>query len=193
MCNSHLIFSLGLNIIKVVATAQALTALVSANEAIVLDVGFSGTGIYVMGNGLLIKTTWVALGGNFFTQSLARVAQTTMPIAKEWKHALTAGDLTAQEAQWLNSHLDTARQRWSDAVLEALKPLALHLPRHIYLTGGGSKLPGLAKSLRLASAMYHYAPEVTSLKINSSPTIKNLVGQFDEQLFALAIGLGSRK
>ncbi len=183
--------SLGLNIIKMVAASHALAAIVPASDAIVLDIGFSGTGIYLIQNGMVANAKEIPFGGNFFTQSLAQATQTKPMVARELKHSLTGNELPAHERKWIQTHLADSCQRWGQAVLELLISLAINksVPRKIYLTGGGSKLAGLDKLLGRLAAPCDYAPDVAYLKL---PPMKNRVGRWDINLFALTVGVGMK-
>jgi cell division ATPase FtsA len=63
------------------------------------------------------------------------------------------------------------------------------LPRRIYLTGGGSLLPGLDKLLRTNPDPFDAAPEVSRLLGPVLPGIKDVTEALDYNLFALTISL----
>ncbi len=202
---------LDLAIANIVAATQALAALTPCAEAILLDIGLSGTDICLIRDNALVGTAWVPFGGGFFTQALAQALDVKPEKAVELKHALAAGSLAAGEANWINGRLDSPRQRWYEAVLEALIGLAdmppgdepddsggallaanhldRLLPRRIYLTGGGSLLPGLDKLLRAKPAPFQGAPEITRLGNRAWPGLKDKTDSLDYDLFPLTLSL----
>lgn len=182
---------LDLTIVNIVATWQALAAVVPYAEAIVLDVGFSGTDICLIRGDALVAAGWIPLGGEFFTLSLAQALEIEPGETKRLKHALANGDLSQDEVEQTEAYLDEAYGRWYDAVMELLSKLSGErpLPRKIYLTGGGSLLPGLDKLLRADPAPFNRAPEVVRLGQHLPSTAKDLTEGLDYNLFSLALSL----
>lgn len=178
---------LNLSLLSCVASSQALAALLPRQQAMVLEIGFSGTGIYLVRNGLLHAANWVAFGGNFFSQALAQSASLKLDTANQLKHDFTNGVLSSHERNWVNKHLEAPRQRWHEAVSAELTELAqAHgIPRRIYLTGGGSQLTELDKRLRIETAPFDGAPEILRLK-SMLPAAFN---QSDGCLFAVLAGI----
>ncbi len=156
---------LELALINLVAAPQSLTAVVPQREAILIDIGALGTGLHLIRHDVLVSTSWWPQGGQFFTQSLCRAFRCLPEEAEALKRAyadqvlstsdkdLVARSLAKPIAIWLESlagHLQqmTSRQvacRPTDAPLDSDR--ADHLPGRIYLTGGGSLLPGLSQAL----------------------------------------------
>ena len=133
---------------------------------------------------------WMPFGGYFFTQSLARSMDIEPATAKAFKHALADGDLPPQKASELETHLAVLRRRWHLAVLGVLTELspADSLPRRIFITGGGSLLPGLDKLLRTDPVPFDAAPEVSLLGRQALP-VKDLTGALSNNLFTLTLSL----
>jgi cell division ATPase FtsA len=182
---------LDLTIVNIVATWQALAAVVPYAEAIVLDVGFSGTDICLIRGDALVAAEWIPLGGEFFTLSLAQALEIEPGAAKRLKHALANGDLSQDEVEQAEICLDEAYGRWYDTVMELLTKLSRErpLPRKIYLTGGGSLLPGLDKLLRADPTPFNCAPEVARLGQHLLSKVKDLTEGLDYNLFSLALSL----
>jgi hypothetical protein len=111
--------------------------------------------------------------------------------AEKLKLNFAAAKLSPTEAGQVDTHLSGARQRWQEAVMEFLLASAgsRPLPRKIYLTGGGSLLPGLDKLLRANPAPFDRVPEVAWLGALSLPAIKDLTNSIDYHLFTLALSL----
>lgn len=181
---------LDLAIANIVASPHALASITPHTEAIVLDIGFSGTDLCLIRNDALVATDWMPLGGYFFTQSLAKVMGLGLEEAKTLKHAYSNGALTAAEVAQVETYLEPLRSRWYEAVMEVLTDLSLDkaLPKRIYMTGGGSLLPGLDKLLRSDPLPFDSAPEVFQLGRKKLSSIKDLTDSLDYNIFALTLG-----
>jgi cell division ATPase FtsA len=182
---------LDLAVANVVAAPQALASVTPYAEAIILDLGFSGTDICLIRDDALVAADWVPFGGYFFTQSLARTMNIDLVKAEKLKCSLAKGELGRVDASQVEDHLAGPRTRWYDAIMDVLTGLSLDkpLPRRIYMTGGGSLLPGLDKLLRTNPAPFDSAPEVTQLSQHSALTVKDLTNSLDYNFFALTVSL----
>lgn len=182
---------LDLAIANIVAAPQALAATIPATESIILDIGDSGTDVCLLKDDALIGAAWVPFGGYFFTQALARSLDVDHLQARGLKHALAGDDLDRRERDRLNALLDEARRRWYEAVIDLLIDLAVGqpLPRRIYMTGGGSLLPGLDKLLRTHPAPFDAAPELFQLGVQSSFPFNVRPDGLDFNLFSLTLSL----
>ncbi len=182
---------LDLTLTNIVASPQALAFITPYPEAIVLDIGFSGTDICLIKGDALVAADWTPFGGYFFTQSLARSMELDQASANRIKHNFANDDLSEAEAYLLESHLVALRQRWYDAVMEILTNLspAKPLPRRIFMTGGGHLLPGLDKRLRANPEPFEKAPEILVLNKQTGIPFKDLTEALDYKFFALALSL----
>jgi cell division ATPase FtsA len=182
---------LDLILVNIVAAPQALASLAPHTESIILDAGFSGTDICLIRNNALVAAAWIPFGGYFFRYGLAQAMNVELAIAKELIHTLAGGQLAAREAAKLEGYLQPLRHRWYEGVMEVLADFSydVPLPRRIYLTGGGSLLPGLDKLLRTNPAPFDSAPEVSRLIGLSLPGIKDITEALDYNLFALTLSL----
>lgn len=182
---------LDLALANIIAAPQALASLAPHTESIILDIGFSGTDICLIRNNVLVAADWVPFGGHFFRHGLAQAMNIEPAAAKELIHALTGGRLASREVAKVETFLMLLRQRWYEAVMEVLAEFSydIPLPRRIYLTGGGSLLPGFDKLLRTDPDPFDSAPEVSRLLGQSLPGIKDVTEALDYNLFALAISL----
>jgi cell division ATPase FtsA len=181
---------LDLAVANVVAAPQALASITPHANAILLDIGSSGTDVCLIKNHALVAADWMPLGGHFFTQSLARSMGIGPVRAKEVKHLFTTGRLPQSETEAVIEGLEAPLQRWYDALMDVLADLSLEaaLPRRIYLTGGGSLLPGLDRLLKTNPMPFDAAPEVSRLT-QPLPAIKDLTDELDYNLMALTISL----
>lgn len=182
---------LDLALANIVAAPQALAATIPAAESIILDIGNSGTDVCLLKDDALIGADWVPFGGHFFTQVLARSLEVDQTQARALKHTLISDDLDRRERSRLETLLDEPRRRWYEAVIDLLADLAAgqRLPRRIYLTGGGSLLPGLDKLLRTNPAPFDAAPELFQLGVHSSFPLHVLPDGLDFNLFSLTLSL----
>jgi cell division ATPase FtsA len=180
---------LDLTIAGIVASPHALAAAVPQAEAIILDVGYTGTDICLIKNDALVAADWIPFGGYFFSRALARHMNISQSEADALKLAFARSELEAETAQQIDAHFETLRQRWYTEALEMMTGLAGHkpLPRQIYLTGGGSLLPGLDKWLRSNPEPFISAPEVNWLGRQPLPFIKNSTESLNYDLFALTL------
>ena len=181
---------LDLSLANVVASPQALAAMVPYADAVILDIGFSGTDVCLIKGNALVSADWMPFGGYFFTQSLARSMHIDQPTARALKHALSKDELSEEKAEQVELHLAPIRRRWHKAALELLTERSPYnsLPRRIFMTGGGSLLPGLDKLLRTNPDPFDSAPDVSQLVSQGLP-VKDLTGALDYNLFALTISL----
>lgn len=178
-------------LVNVIAASQGLASLVPQPEGIVLDVGYAGTTICLIKNDALVATSWLPFGDSFFLQPLAESLDIGPRDAMQLKQAWSAGELGAEEAHYLDLRLANVRQRWYEAVLTTLLKFSKGgaLPWKIYLTGGGSLLPGLEALLVSDPLHFNRAPDVTRLGQNSLAGIKDLTDGLNYDLFALTLSL----
>ena len=182
---------LDLAIANIVAAPHALASISPHKEAIILDIGYSGTDVCLIRNDALVATDWTPFGGHFFTKVLAREMNLTAEKATILKYAYASGQQPREDALAIDAHLDGPRFRWYDAVMEVLSELSPRkaLPRRIYLTGGSSILPGLDKLLRTNPDPFGSAPEVAPLGRRSLLNVKDLTDSLDYNVIALTLGL----
>ena len=182
---------LDLTLLNVVSTWQALAATVPYAEAIVLDIGFAGTDVCLIRHDALVAAGWIPFGGDLFTQTLAEALNFEPVEVKDLKLAWANGDLEQREADYLEAYLSPARARWYNALMSLLTSMAgdKPLPWRIYVTGGGSLLPGLEALLRADSAAFNRAPEISRLGLRLPFIVKDLTEGLDYNSFAVALSL----
>ncbi len=182
---------LDLLVANVVASWHALGLTVPNAEAVVLDVGFSGTDVCLIRDDAVVAAEWFPLGGEFFTQALAQVVGISPIQALDLKHAWGDDLLSEDEADQVDVWLEKAQYRWYKTLMQVLAKFSAGrpLPWKIYLTGGGSLLPGLERFLRADPRPFVRAPELARLSHHSRAGIRDLTDGFDKNLFSLALSL----
>jgi cell division ATPase FtsA len=182
---------LDLSLANVVASPHALAALAPGADAIILDMGFSGTDICLIKHDALVAMEWTPFGGHFFTQSLAQAMEVPLPMALALKHNFAIGTLSPERNLQVETHLETAYERWYNGVMDILTGFFVDepLPRQIYLTGGASQMPHLDRLLKFDPAPFEAVPEVAHLTRPHLSAIKDLTDSLDYTLMALTLGL----
>lgn len=177
--------------VNIIAAPHALASVIPQTEAIVLDIGFSGTMICLIRGDALVATSWLPFGGDFFSQTLAQLLQIEPTEANHLKHDWVAGEVDPETAEYLDRCLEEARHRWYEMVMAVLlkESRSQPLPWKIYLTGGGSLLPGLDLLLRANPEYFNRVPEISRLGQSALPHLKDLTEGLDYNAYAVALGL----
>jgi cell division ATPase FtsA len=183
--------NLNLNIANLVTSPHALASVVPYADAVIMDVGFSGTDISVVRRDTLVATDWIPFGGHFFTQSVAQVANITTAEARIMKHDYSTGELSVVQTENAFRFLKKPLRRWFEAVVDVLNIFAAErpLPRYIFLTGAASQLAGLDRVLKFAPSLFEAVPEVAYLGRQSLPFVKDLTENMNYNQMALSLSL----
>jgi cell division ATPase FtsA len=162
---------LDLALVDVAATPQALASLVLQREAILIEVGAEGTSLNLIQHAALVFSSWWPQGGEFFTQSMARAFRCARDEAEALKRAYSDGALSTADHHLAARALSQPVAAWLETLTAGLHrigaveagdgrpdmPLDVArpgwLPGHVYLTGGGSLLPDLARALASLETM----------------------------------------
>jgi cell division protein FtsA len=163
----------------------------------VLDIGAATTNLLVIEDGEVEHIAVIPMGGTHITNDLAIGLKTELDIAEliKIKHATLAKGVTGETSFVVKGHelrFDREMMRLIiEARVEEILEFADHelkkirksrkLPGGVVLTGGTSKLPGLAD----------FAKEVMQLpaRVGGWKHIKRVVDGMDEHEFAPAVGL----
>ncbi len=183
--------ALNLNLVNVVAAPHALASVSPQAEAIIIDIGFTGTDICLIRHNALAATDWIPFGGYFFTRALVEGLHVTQIEATRLKHAFAAAELVGDRADAVAGHLEKALYRWYRAAMEVLRQFALAgaLPRRVYLTGAASQLDGPDWLLKNDPTLFEAVPEVSYLGQSSLPMVQNLTEAMNHTQMALTLSL----
>lgn len=189
---------LELSVFDLVAASQALATVIPRREALVLDVGVTGTDCYILRHDALVAAGRAPFGGAFFTQALSRAFGVDEAAAEALKVAYGAGALSEEDVELVERGLQPALQRWRKAVADELQRLAngTPLPGHLYFVGGGSFLPGLQRGLLTwlsanTEPTFEHAPEIEALGEGRLPGVQGGPSGPRGILFALALSLAN--
>lgn len=150
---------------------------------LLLDVGHSSTGVVVGNAGGVVFARTFALGGQSFTDALAKSLR--MPVSQAETLKLSAADLRKVSSPETDA-LQSAANVWMSEVLSCfsmyknLFPSREWQPRRVVLTGGGAELGGLPE---FAGARLDMPGGKATLVLDSA-TVQH------PERFAVAAGLG---
>jgi cell division protein FtsA len=191
---------------EIVSSHRTVTSLAAAEALLnrqqkesgvaVLDIGAATTNMVVIEDGEVEHIAVIPMGGNHITNDLAIGLKTDLDIAElaKIKHASlkdVAGETSfvvrGEEVRFERDMMRMIVEARVEEILEfadrELKKIhrSRKLPGGIVLTGGSSKLPGLAD----------FAKEVLELpaRVSTFKHIKRVVDGLDEHEFAPAVGL----
>jgi cell division ATPase FtsA len=188
---------LGLEILDVMSSTQALASAIPDRRAVCIDVGGSGTDIVLVHSSRAWATARVPLGGLDFTAQIARAFRISRSDAERCKLAYSLGQLDIALEERSRSALDEVLGEWLRGLEKALTPLCglEGLPRQIVLCGGGSSLPGIVESVRDHPWMTRLncsgGPEVRPMLPEQVPGILDGTGQLRDAQYACAVALAA--
>ncbi len=163
---------LELNIHQLVPVPQSLATLIPTGEALLLDVGASGTDCLHIRHGALIDARRVLFGGNFFSRHLSNQFKCNLADAEALKIAFGSNALVENDVRLVRRGLEEPLMRWATEVVSAINQLfpavdSPQLPPHLYFTGGSAILPGLKNmllyALKDAGRTFEHPPQIANL------------------------------
>ena len=143
---------LDLELLEIVAEPYAVARVLGSEQvrqagALFVDVGGGTTDVALVRQGGIEGTRMFALGGRAFTKSLADRLDLPFPRAEELKVDYARGLAGRRTATTSPRSSPTTSRVWAAGVELVLEELAAGdlLPGRIYLCGGGSRLPEIAR------------------------------------------------
>jgi cell division ATPase FtsA len=132
------------------AAPVALAAGLSHHEEMLVDVGGTTTDLTWCRAGFPRMLASVPMGGQVFTQSLARTWNLGSEKAERLKQAYSNGKLDEEAGAQVEDVLSPALEAWLGETEEAMARLNRdeRLPGSLCLVGGGSALSGMAKAMQ---------------------------------------------
>ncbi|MBI4836478.1 MAG: pilus assembly protein PilM [Candidatus Abawacabacteria bacterium] len=111
-------------------------------DGIIIDIGGGTTDIAVIRNGVLEGTQMFAMGGQGVTKRIEQLLNISFQEAEQIKLTLKDKPLPREQLTLLQQHLLYDAKIWRDGLILTLQEFSEehHLPRNIYLCGGGSQL-----------------------------------------------------
>lgn len=188
---------LGLEILDVMSSWQALASAIPERRAVCVDVGGTGTDVVFVRSSRAWATARVPLGGAYFTAQIARALQLPESDAERCMLAYGLGQVDIGLEERLRAALDEALGEWLGALEKALTPLcgSEGLPRQIVLCGGGSSLPGMLKRVGghpwLTRLNCSGDPEVRPMRLEQIPGILDGTGQIRDADYVCAVALAA--
>ncbi|HUW95761.1 MAG TPA: cell division FtsA domain-containing protein [Anaerolineae bacterium] len=181
---------LGLDILDVRSSWQALASATIGKRAICIDLGGSTTDFMLVQNGEPRATATVALGGRDFTAQLAKALTLSERDAERLKLAYCLGQLDQHLADTVLAAVDRLIGVWVGAMESAVGTLcgSEELPRQLSLWGGGSGMPCVVEAVlsfpwaeRLGCSGN---PEVRLMRPELIPGVLDGTGQVRDQEYA---------
>ncbi|OQY45513.1 MAG: hypothetical protein B6242_10270 [Anaerolineaceae bacterium 4572_78] len=160
---------LELEIFLMVAASQSLATIVPTKNALVFNIGVSGTDCYMICHDTLHESRHVALGGGFFTVALRNTFGCDFQSAEALKLAFSAGTLSQKDIQLVEHAFEEPFQRWVSDVSQTISVMCADriVPHDIYFVGGGAVLPNLDKYLlsilKTSNLNFEHTPHITYL------------------------------
>jgi cell division ATPase FtsA len=164
---------LELALLGVVAAPQSLATLVPRRDAVLIDIGWGGTSLNLIQHDSLVASHWWPQGGDFFTRGFSDAFGCSPEEAEALKRAHASHTLSQEDERLIAQPLSESLSVWFEALVDVLSQVGSAdamdhrvspgydvavatvngsllsqesslLPGRIYLTGGGSLLPGLS-------------------------------------------------
>ena len=178
---------LGLEILAVASTWQALASAMPEKEGICLDVGGRATDLTLVRNGKAWSTASVPLGGREFTRELVTTFELSDADAERLKVAYSLGQLDPRVNDQVRSAMVQQLEEWAKAVDASLVELcgSDEPPRHFRLCGGSSVLPDIAEVVRsypwTRTLDRSRHPEVRLMRPSEIPHVLDRTGSLSDQ------------
>jgi cell division protein FtsA len=192
---------LNLDLVAVAAEPFAVSRAVIGDDpnasmsAILMDVGGGTTDIAVINDGGVQGTKMFGIGGRAYTRSLERDLGISFVQAEEIKLGLSSQKVPASKVPIVEQSLRKTLDVWTSGVELALAEFTSldHLPRRIYLCGGGSSLDMLMRQLESSDwytdLPFTRKPVVQHIKPGNVVGMKDTTNTVTDHTFITAMGL----
>ncbi len=192
---------LNLDLVAVAAEPFAVSRAVIGDDpnasmsAILMDVGGGTTDIAVINDGGVQGTKMFGIGGRAYTRSLERDLGISFVQAEEIKLGLSSHKVPASKVPIVEQSLRKTLDVWTSGVELALAEFTAldHLPRRIFLCGGGSSLDMLMRQLESSDwytdLPFTRKPVVQHIKPGNVVGMKDTTNTVTDHTFITAMGL----
>ena len=189
---------LEVDIHSLVAPPLSLPAILPSRDALIVDVGWSGTDFYLVRQRVPLAAGRSFLGGDFFTRSLATTFKYPPAEVESLKIAYASQTvLSTQDTALVQTGLTVPLSRWAELAGETIRGMlptsAPLLPERVYFMGGSATLPGLHRhfltGLDAQGLSFERTPEVQLLGQKSLPNYRYAPAGFRGILFAPVLSL----
>jgi len=192
---------LNLDLVAVAAEPFAVSRAVIGDDpnasmsAILMDVGGGTTDIAVINDGGVQGTKMFGIGGRAYTRSLERDLGISFVQAEEIKLGLSQHKVPESKVSIVEKSLQKTLDVWTSGVELALAEFTSldHLPRRIFLCGGGSSLDMLMRQLEssnwYADLPFTRKPVVQHIKPENVIGMKDTTNTITDHTFITAMGL----
>ncbi len=192
---------LNLDLVAVAAEPFAVSRAVIGDDpnasmsAILMDVGGGTTDIAVINDGGVQGTKMFGIGGRAYTRSLERDLGISFVQAEEIKLGLSSHKVPTSKVPIVEQSLRKTLDVWTSGVELALAEFTAldHLPRRIYLCGGGSSLDMLMRQLESSDwytdLPFTRKPVVQHIKPGNVVGMKDTTNTVTDHTFITAMGL----
>jgi len=192
---------LNLDLVAVAAEPFAVSRAVIGDDAnasmsaILMDVGGGTTDIAIINDGGVQGTKMFGIGGRAYTRSLERDLGISFVQAEEIKLGLSEHKVPESKVPIVEQSLQKTLNVWTSGVELALAEFTAldHLPRRIYLCGGGSSLDMLMRQLESSNwyteLPFTRKPVVQHIKPGNVVGIKDTTNTITDHTFITAMGL----
>lgn len=186
------------------AVASALVALAKVREALILKIGAKITEASILGDGVILYTGQVDLGGDNFTQAVAKKLGISPGDAEKIKQQWGFVTLPDKISQAAGETMRSVAEIWLNELVKLLKGQdKFVLPEKVYILGGGARLKVIQDILTSKPwydpLTFHKTVEVRKLEAQdfAAPIFRNtappLSGPEEVGLAALAVRLAARR
>lgn len=130
------------------AIASALVSAMNVYDALIVKIGAKKTEVSILGEGVILFTGQFDVGGDNFTQAVARRLNIKREEALRIKEQLDTATLPAKTEQSANETLNSTASLWLAELAKLLKNQeSFVLPKLVYLLGGGARLKAIEEAI----------------------------------------------
>jgi type IV pilus assembly protein PilM len=176
------------------ALARAIIPRTATGSSMIVDFGARRTGLVIISSGVVVYSATIDFGGNDITEQIAKALSVSTAQAEELKRSIGLSSPTDSRELFealtvsLNVLKEEINRRFIYWHEKRQFPELLAMIDRVYVTGGGSNLPGLAEYLRSALRLSVEIANPWQACVSFDTAIPPLT-QMESESYATAIGL----